>query len=67
MIKIIFTLFFIVIFQFQAFGETLRASASFDEPIKSFYGTWHVTSKIESTNNPSKFNKLSVDIWNLSG
>ena len=48
-------------------AETLKASASYDEPLKGFFGTWHVTSKIESSNNYSMFNKLSVDIWNLSG
>ncbi len=50
-----------------SYAETLKASASYDEPMKGFFGTWHVTSKIESSNNYSMFNKLSVDIWNLSG
>ena len=48
-------------------AEALKASLSYDETIKSFFGTWHVTSKIESATNYSLFNKLSVDIWNLSG
>lgn len=48
-------------------AETLRGGTSYDETIKGFFGTWHVTSKIESSNNYSMFNKLSVDIWNLSG
>lgn len=50
-----------------AFGETLKGSASFDEQLKGFFGVWHVTSKIENTTNYSMFNKMSVDIWNLSG
>ncbi|MCD8024800.1 MAG: hypothetical protein LUE64_04630 [Candidatus Gastranaerophilales bacterium] len=50
-----------------AYSETLRANVSYDELIKGFSGTWHVTSKIDSATNYSIFNKLSVDIWNLSG
>ena len=48
-------------------AETLKGSTSYDAPFKGFFGTWHVTSKIESSNNYSMFNKMSVDIWNLSG
>ena len=62
--------FLLLLFLFSinfACAETLKASASYDEPLKGFFGTWHVTSKIESSNNYSMFNKLSVDIWNLSG
>lgn len=61
---ILFLLLFSTLF---AQAETLNASLSYEEIMKSFYGTWHVTSKIESTNNFSMFNKMSVDIWNLSG
>lgn len=49
------------------FSEVLKGSTSYDEPLKGFFGTWHVTSKIESSNNYTMFNKMSVDIWNLSG
>ncbi len=59
--------FAVFIFQFSANAETLRGGASYDEIPKGFFGMWHVTSKMESSNNPSMFNKLSVDIWNLSG
>lgn len=48
-------------------AEVLRGGAVYDEIPKGFFGVWHVTSKMESSNNPSAFNKLSVDIWNLSG
>lgn len=48
-------------------AEPLRGSASYDAPMKGFFGTWHVTSKIETATNYTMFNKLSVDIWNLSG
>lgn len=51
----------------MAFSEPLKASTSYTEFVKGFFGTWHVTSKIESSNNYPMFNKLSVDIWNLSG
>lgn len=48
-------------------AEVLRGGATYDEIPKGFFGVWHVTSKMESSNNPSMFNKVSVDIWNLSG
>ncbi len=63
--KILFLILFLLFN--PAFAEPLRGSASYTEPMKGFFGTWHVTSKIESSNNYPKFNKLSVDIWNLSG
>lgn len=50
-----------------AYAETLRAGAVYDVIPKGFFGTWKVFSKMESSNNPSMFNKISVDIWNLSG
>lgn len=60
-------LFFVLIFQTPCFTEVLRGGASYDNIPKGFFGVWHVTSKMESSNNPFIFNKLSVDIWNLSG
>lgn len=60
----------IIIFTASIFpvnAEVLRGGATYDEIPKGFFGVWHVTSKMESSNNPSIFNKLSVDIWNLSG
>lgn len=45
----------------------MRGSTSFTEVPEGFFGTWHVTSKMESATNISMFNKMSVDIWNLSG
>lgn len=64
--KLFFCIIFLTLNTF-CFAETLKGSTSFEEPLKGFFGTWHVTSKIESTNNYQMFNKLSVDIWNLSG
>lgn len=58
---------FFLFLAMPVFAETLNASASYEEILQSFFGTWHVTSKLESTNNLSMFNKMSVDIWNLSG
>ena len=49
------------------YSEALKGGLSYDEVFKGFFGTWHVTSKLDSTNNFSMFNKTSVDIWNLSG
>lgn len=61
-------LFLILFFSVLAVNaETLKGGTSYDELVKGFFGTWHVTSKIESSNNYSMFNKASVDIWNLSG
>ncbi len=66
--KIFFIFLFILLnLNLQARTETLKGSTSFDVPFKGFFGTWHVTSKIESSTNYSMFNKMSVDIWNLSG
>lgn len=62
-ILLILILFFIN----PVFSQTLKGGTSFDVPLDGFFGTWHVTSKIESTTNYQMFNKMSVDIWNLSG
>lgn len=51
----------------NAHAETLKGGTTYDVIPKGFFGIWHVTSKMQSTNNLEKFNKLSVDIWNLSG
>ena len=63
-IFLIFVLFFTINF---VSAETLKGSTSIDNVLEGFYGTWHVTSKIEEATDYSMFNKLSVDIWNLSG
>ena len=65
--KIFLAIFLVFILQSFARAEVLRGGATYDEIPKGFFGVWHVTSKMESSNNPSLFNKLSVDIWNLSG
>lgn len=65
--KQIFVILFLLLFSTSIYAETLNASANYEEVLNGFFGTWHVTSKIESTNNYTMFNKLSVDIWNLSG
>ncbi len=64
--KIVLILFLFFVMNL-AQAQTLKGSTTYEESIKGFYGTWHVTSKIESSNNYSMFNKMSVDIWNLSG
>ena len=55
------------LFMLDARAETLKGGAVYDVIPKGFFGIWHVTSKMQSSNNPRIFNKLSVDIWNLSG
>lgn len=62
-----FLLFLLILLLSPVSAQTLKGSTSYDEPLKGFFGTWHVTSKIESATNYTMFNKLSVDIWNLSG
>ncbi len=64
--KILLILFLVLSSNF-ANCETLKGSTSHTETLKGFFGIWHVTSKIESTNNHKLFNLMSVDIWNLSG
>ena len=58
--------YFIFNIQFSP-AETLKGGTTFDAIPKGFFGTWRVISKMQSSNNPTIFNKLSVDIWNLSG
>lgn len=65
--KRLILLFLFLVFSFPASAEVLRGSASFDSIPVGFFGTWHVVSKMESSNKPTMFNPLSVDIWNLSG
>lgn len=63
-----FLLFFIFVLLFLPAGaQTLQGGAVYDEIPRGFFGTWRVFSRMESSNNPSMFNKASVDIWNLSG
>ena len=65
--KILFVLILFLSLNCAAQAEVLRATVVRDEIPKGFFGTWHVTSKIISTNNPELFNPLSVDIWTLGG
>lgn len=65
--KIFYTIFLFLILQISTPAEVLKGGATYDEIPKGFFGVWHVTSKMETSNNPKMFNILSVDIWNLSG
>ncbi len=51
----------------SANGEALKGSVSETKIPKGFFGTWHVTSKLYAATDFSKFNKISVDVWSLSG
>lgn len=48
-------------------AATIKGGVSEFEALNAFYGSWHVTSKIHESNNPTMFNPISVDIWALSG
>ena len=64
----LFLIFFILIcVKTFGFAEVIRGSISSVEVPEGFWGKWHVTSLMESSNNPDMFNKLSVDFWTLSG
>jgi len=45
---------------------TIKAGVSIDKIPKDFYGTWRVTSKLQSTNRDGLFKNGGVDLWNLS-
>lgn len=51
----------------QTKAQTLSGGVSSTDVLGEFHGVWHVTSKVVETNNSSMFNKISVDIWQLSG
>lgn len=65
--KIFIILIFFFVSSLPSCCETLKGGTVYDVIPKGFFGTWKVISKMESSNNPSMFNKISVDIWNLSG
>ena len=51
----------------QANAQILKGGVSEDYIPQGFFGSWGVISKLDSSNNPSMFNKESRDIWTLSG
>lgn len=68
--KILFILFLFCISNI-AFAEegsyTLKAGVSMiDQVPNAFYGNWRVSSRLQRTNAPAKFNSTSIDLWNLS-
>jgi len=63
----VFILFSIIFSAAKVDAATLSGGVSSTDVLGEFYGTWHVTSKVVETNNPQIFNKMSVDIWQLSG
>lgn len=63
---LVFLFLFLSCFPSCVNAEVLKASISASEVSEGFMGTWHVTSKLIESTNPSKFNPLSVDIWTLS-
>ena len=51
----------------QVQGMTLKAGISLSDQVpKGFFGSWKITSVMEYSNNPSVFNEISTDYWNLS-
>lgn len=63
----IFVFILLILCALSVRAATLSGGISATDVLGEFYGTWHVTSKVVETNNPAIFNKLSVDIWELSG
>ena len=64
--KAIFVILVLIFNTLFASAEKLKGGTVYDIVPRGFFGTWHVVSKMQSSNNPKIFNKLSVDIWNLS-
>ena len=64
--KAIFVILVLIFNTLFASAETLKGGTVYDIVPRGFFGTWHVVSKMQSSNNTKIFNKLSVDIWNLS-
>jgi len=51
-----------------AHSETtiLQTGVSINKVPKEFYGTWRVSSRLVTSNNPDKFKENNIDLWNLS-
>ena len=45
---------------------TLSAGVSVEEIPEAFFGSWRITSKLESTNSYKTFKPTGCDLWNLS-
>lgn len=64
---LIFSVFFCSISTvFAAENYTIKAGISIDKIPKEFYGTWRVSSSLQSTNSTELFKENTVDLWNLS-
>ena len=47
-------------------GMTLSTGISVNEIPKTFYGSWRIVAKLDTTSNYGIFKPQSVDMWNLS-
>ena len=63
--KVLLVIFSLLFLNVQALS--LKGGVSEDYVPKGFFGSWGVISKLDSSNNPSLFEKQSRDIWILSG
>lgn len=67
--KLFFLILGIILLISSAFAEEtymIKAGISLDKIPKEFYGTWRVTSRLDSSNSDAIFKEKSIDLWNLS-
>lgn len=67
--KLFFLILGIILLISSALAEetyTIKAGISLDKIPKEFYGTWRVTSRLDSSNSDAIFKEKSIDLWNLS-
>ena len=67
--KLFFLILGIILLISSALAEetyTIKAGISLDKIPKEFYGTWRVTSRLDSSNSGEIFKEKSIDLWNLS-
>ena len=61
-----FILLIISILCVRAEDKVLSLGVSIDDVPESFFGSWRITAKLDTTNSHSAFKPQSVDIWTLT-
>ena len=64
--KKLLIIFFCIIFTLTAKAETLQAGVALDDIPESFFGTWSVKAKLDTTNSRGTFKPQSADLWTLT-
>ena len=64
--KKIILLFTLLLFTLTANAEVLQAGVSLDDIPKSFFGTWSVKAKLDTTNSRGTFKPQSADLWTIT-